>query len=138
MQRRWKWRETSQASRQGGQRPPMQLRGCIGFNRGRGRFNAMQITSTPLIPVNQSLTPQQIAVQQTTWNKRPIGYEQCARCKGWGHWASEMPLLLTGISWWSRNDLHVEEEVVIGKDALVEDVDDGILEMVEIRQSIPP
>ena len=69
----------------------MQSRGRIGFNRDRGSFNAMQITSTPIIPVNQSVTPQQIAVQQTTWNKRPIGYEQCARCKGWGHWASECP-----------------------------------------------
>ena len=78
-------------SGQGGQRPPMQSRGRIGFNRGRGRFNAMQITSTPIIPVNQSVNPQQIAVQQTTWNKRPIGYEQCAYCKGWGHWASECP-----------------------------------------------
>ena len=30
-------------------------------------------------------------MQQTTWNKRPIGYEQYARCKGWGHWESECP-----------------------------------------------
>ena len=37
-----------------------------------------------------------------------------------------------------EDDLHVEEEVVIGKDALVEDMEDGILEMVEIRQSMPP
>ena len=32
-----------------------------------------------------------------------------------------------------EDDLHVEEEVVIGEDALVEDVEDGIMEMVEIR-----
>ena len=37
-----------------------------------------------------------------------------------------------------EDDLHVEEEVVIGEDALVEDVEDEILEMVEIRQSMPP
>ena len=37
-----------------------------------------------------------------------------------------------------EGDLHVEEEVVIGEDALVEDVEDGILEMVEIRQPMPP
>ena len=37
-----------------------------------------------------------------------------------------------------EDDLHVEEEVVIGEDALVEDVEDGILEMVKIRQSMPP
>ena len=37
-----------------------------------------------------------------------------------------------------EDDLHVEEEVVIGEDALVEDVEDRILEMVEIRQSMPP
>ena len=32
-----------------------------------------------------------------------------------------------------EDDLHVEEEVVISEDALAEDVEDGILEMVEIR-----
>ena len=37
-----------------------------------------------------------------------------------------------------EDHLLVEEEVVIGEDALVEDVEDGILEMVEIRQSMPP
>ena len=37
-----------------------------------------------------------------------------------------------------EDDLHVEEEVVIGEDALVDEVEDGILEMLEIRQSIPP
>ena len=37
-----------------------------------------------------------------------------------------------------EDDLHVEEEVVIGEDVLVEDVEDKILEMVEIRQSMPP
>ena len=51
------------ASGQGGQRQPMQPRGRISFNRGRGRFNAMQIPSTPIIPVNQSVTPQQSSVQ---------------------------------------------------------------------------
>ena len=34
-----------------------------------------------------------------------------------------------------EDNLHVEEEVVIGEGALVEDVEDEILEMVEIRQS---
>ena len=33
----------------------------------------------------------------------------------------------------AEDDLHVEEEVVIGEDALVEDVEHGNLEMVEIR-----
>ena len=37
-----------------------------------------------------------------------------------------------------EDNLHVEEEVVIGKDALVEDVEGGVLEMVEIRRSMPP
>ena len=37
-----------------------------------------------------------------------------------------------------EDDLHMEEEVVIGESALVEDVEDGILEMVEIRKSMPP
>ena len=37
-----------------------------------------------------------------------------------------------------EDDLHVEEEVVIGEDALVEDVEDKIMEMVEIRRSMPP
>ena len=37
-----------------------------------------------------------------------------------------------------EGDLHVQEEVVFREDALVEDVGDGILEMVEIRQSMPP
>ena len=32
----------------------------------------------------------------------------------------------------------VEEEVVIGEDVLVEDVEDRILEMMEISQSMPP
>ena len=97
----------------------------------------MQITSTPIIPVNQSVIPQQIVVQQTTWNKRPIGYEQCARCKGWGHWASECPLIDRDLVV-VEDELHVEEEVLIGEDALVEDVEGEILEMVEIRQSMPP
>ena len=34
-----------------------------------------------------------------------------------------------------EDDLHMEEEVLIGKDALVEDVEDGVM---EIRQSMPP
>ena len=36
-----------------------------------------------------------------------------------------------------EDDLYVEEEVVIGEDGLVEDVEDGIMEIVEIRQSMP-
>ena len=37
-----------------------------------------------------------------------------------------------------EDNLHVEEEVVIGEDALVEDVEHRIMEMVEIKQSMPP
>ena len=32
-----------------------------------------------------------------------------------------------------EDNLHVEEEALIGKDSLVEDVEDGIMEMMEIR-----
>ena len=37
-----------------------------------------------------------------------------------------------------EGDFPVEEEVIIGEDALVEDVENEILKMVEIRQSMPP
>ena len=37
-----------------------------------------------------------------------------------------------------EGNLRVQEEVVIGENALVEDVEDGIVEMLEIRQSMPP
>ena len=32
-----------------------------------------------------------------------------------------------------EKNLHMEEEVIIGEHALVKDVEDGIMEMVEIR-----
>ena len=37
-----------------------------------------------------------------------------------------------------EDNLHVEEEVVIGDDALMEDVEDRIMEMMDIRKSMPP
>ena len=36
-----------------------------------------------------------------------------------------------------EDGLHMEEKVVIGEDALVEDMEDRIMEMMEIRQSMP-
>ena len=37
-----------------------------------------------------------------------------------------------------EDDLHMEEELVISNDILVEDMEDGIMEMIKIRQSMPP
>ena len=66
------------------------FRGRGGFMRGRGRFNAMQAAG----PSNQTTmqgTPSFAAQQQYSSTQRPVKPNQCIRCKGYGHWASDCP-----------------------------------------------
>ena len=66
------------------------FRGRGGFMRGRGRFNAVQAAG----PSNQTTmqgTPSFAAQQQYSSTQRPVKPNQCIRCKGYGHWASECP-----------------------------------------------
>ena len=67
-------------------------RGRGRYARGRGRFNAVQQS------YGQSSQPQgasgpAFAASQTQGQKQypPVGYNQCSRCKGWGHWSYDCP-----------------------------------------------
>ena len=67
-------------------------RGRGRFSRGRGRFNAVQQSLGQNNPV-QASSGQSFAASQTQGQKQypPVGYNQCSRCKGWGHWSYECP-----------------------------------------------
>ena len=67
-------------------------RGRGRYARGRGRFNAVQQS------YGQSSQPQGVngpafAASQNQGQKQypPVGYNQCSRCKGWGHWSYDCP-----------------------------------------------
>ena len=78
------------ASGQPGQKQNHPNRGRGGWFRGRGRFNAVQSTNAgnPGIPIDS----QQIAVQSNVnAGQRPLGRNQCSKCRGWGHWAKDCP-----------------------------------------------
>ena len=67
-------------------------RGRGRFTRGRGRFNAVQQSPGQNSQAQGSNT-QSFAAGQMQGQKQypPIGYNQCSRCKGWGHWSYECP-----------------------------------------------
>ena len=58
--------------------------------RGRGRFNAVQTAGSSTQTIMQG-TPSFAAQQQYSSTQRPVKPNQCIRCKGYGHWASECP-----------------------------------------------
>ena len=61
-------------------------RGRGSFSRGRGRFNAVQQTQ------GQGTTEEQkFAAQLVQGQQGQVGYNQCGRCKGYGHWADDCP-----------------------------------------------
>ena len=67
-------------------------RGRGRYARGRGRFNIVQQSS------GQNSQPQgasgpAFAASQTQGQKQypSVGYNQCSRCKGWGHWSYDCP-----------------------------------------------
>ena len=66
------------------------FRGRGGFMRGRGRFNAVQTAGSSTQTTMQG-TPSFAAQQQYSSTQRPVKPNQCIRCKGYGHWASECP-----------------------------------------------
>ena len=67
-------------------------RGRGRYARGRGRFNAVQQSygqnSQP-----QGASAPSFAASQPQGQKQypPVGYNQCSRCKGWGHWSYDCP-----------------------------------------------
>ena len=77
-----------------GQQGPKQgnlNRGRGNFYRGRGRFNAVQVTQGGNSSNTYQPTPQ-LAVQQSNYaGPRPLGRNQCGKCRGWGHWAKDCP-----------------------------------------------
>ena len=69
-----------------GQKVGSWSRGRGSFSRGRGRFNAVQQS-----PGQGTTEVQQIAAQQVQGQQGQVGYNQCRRCKGYGHWADDCP-----------------------------------------------
>ena len=67
-------------------------RGCGKYARGRGRFNAVQQSSGQSIQ-QQGFNGQTFAASQIQGQKQypSVGYNQCSRCKGWGHWSYDCP-----------------------------------------------
>ena len=67
-------------------------RGRGRYARGRGRFNAVQ-QSSGQSSQQQGFSSQAFAASQLQGQKQypPIGYNQCSRCKGWGHWSYDCP-----------------------------------------------
>ena len=76
-------------------------RGRGGFMRGRGRFNAVQ-TAGSSNQITMQGTPSFAAQQPYSSNQRSVKPNQCIRCKGYGHWASECPSYRQGCPWWKR------------------------------------
>ena len=62
------------------------------MTRGRGHFHAIQQSpgQSSQYSGNES---HQFAVAQAQNQKQypPVGYNQCSRCKGWGHWSYDCP-----------------------------------------------
>ena len=75
-----------------GQKSSSWNRGRGGMTRGRGRFHAIQQSpgQSSQYAGNES---HQFAVAQAQNQKQypPVGYNQCSRCKGWGHWSYDCP-----------------------------------------------
>ena len=78
------------ASGQQGPKQGTPNRGRGGFYCGRGKFNAVQSTGTAN-PGTQTDSAQCAAQQSFNPTQRPIGRNQCSRCRGWGHWAKDCP-----------------------------------------------
>ena len=84
------------ASGQQGPRSGNLTRGRSGFTRGRGRFNAISVSSQSMdsysgqANVNAGMQSGNVNSVQNT-GSRPYGRNQCRKCRGWGHWESECP-----------------------------------------------
>lgn len=84
----------------GAQHQPRQS-GSSRFPRGRGRFSRGRFAmiqnapgQTVVVPPagNSGSTTQVAAVNQNTINQqRRTAYNQCAKCRGFGHWAADCP-----------------------------------------------
>ena len=76
-----------------GQKSSAWNRGRGGFNRGRGRFHAVQQSSGQGSQGQGSNTQPFAVANQSQGQKQfsSVGYNQCSRCKGWGHWSYDCP-----------------------------------------------
>ena len=73
-----------------GQKVGTPFRGRGGFMRGRGRFNAVQVSGSSYQTTVQEAQPF-AAQQQYTSTQRSWNPNQCKRCKGYGHSADQCP-----------------------------------------------
>ena len=84
------------ASGQQGPRQGNLNRGRGGFIRGRGRFNAVTVSSSSMdnvsgqSNVNAGMQFGNANSMQGS-GSRPYGRNQCRKCRGWGHWENECP-----------------------------------------------